>query len=78
MSPEQILLNIISISPFLWIKIFLLILLLFYILFAAIILRQINLMNEMVEAQISPILTTIAILHLGGALFTFLLALFLL
>lgn len=75
MSPEQIFLAIISLSPLIFVKIFLLVLLLFYILFAAIILRQVTLMNRVVEAQISPFLATIAVLHLAFAIFTFLFAL---
>ncbi|MBI4999750.1 hypothetical protein HZB97_03210 [Candidatus Gottesmanbacteria bacterium] len=75
MNPEQILLVIISLSPLIFVKIFLLILLLFYILFAAIILRQVTLMNRVVEAQISPFMQTIAVLHLAAAIFTFLFAL---
>lgn len=78
MSPEQVLLSIASIPPWVFVKIFLLVLLLFYILFAAIILRQITLMNRVVEAQISPVLRLIALFHLGAAIFTLILALFLL
>lgn len=78
MSPEQILLLFTSLSPLIFVKIFLLTLLLFYILFAAIISRQVTLMNRVVEAQISPVLATIAVLHLAFAIFTFLLAIFLL
>lgn len=78
MSPEQILLLFTSLSPLIFVKIFLLTLLLFYILFAAIIFRQVTLMNRVVEAQISPVLATIAVLHLAFAIFTFLLAIFLL
>lgn len=78
MSPEQILLMLVSLSPWFYVKIFVLVLLLFYTIFAAICLRQVDLMNQVVEAQISPVLRTIAILHLAGAIFTFLLAVFLL
>lgn len=78
MSPEQILLLFTSLSPLIFVKIFLLTLLLFYILFAAIVFRQVTLMNRVVEAQISPVLATIAVLHLAFAIFTFLLAIFLL
>lgn len=75
MSPEQILFLLTSLSPWFFVKIFALTLLLFYIIFALIIWRQINLMNRVVEAQISPFLSTIAIFHLGIAVFLFLFAL---
>lgn len=78
MTPEQIAMLLTSLWPWGFVKIFLLTLLLFYAVFAAICLRQIDLMNQMVEAQISPALRMVAIIHLGAAVFVFLLTLFVL
>ena len=78
MRVEEILLAIASLSPFIFVKIFILVLLLFYIIFAVIVFRQVELMNEMVEAQISPILRMLALFHLASAIFLFLLSIFLL
>lgn len=78
MTPEQFLFVLVSWWPWIFIKLFILILLLFYIIFAAICLRQIDLMNQVVEAQISPSLKLIGFLHLGAAVFIFFLAIFLL
>ncbi len=78
MTPEQFLMLLVSWWPWVFVKILVTILALLYIIFAAICLRQIDLMNQMVEAQISPILRLIAIVHLGAAIFVLILALFLL
>lgn len=64
-----------SISPWLIVKIFALIWLGFYIIFAGIIVRQIELMNKILEAKFSPIIRLIALIHLGLTISLFLLAL---
>lgn len=78
MSPEQVLSSIVALPPLFFVKIFLLVLLVFYIVFAAVCYRQVDLMNRVVEAQISPILRMIALVHLGLSIFTFFLALLIL
>lgn len=78
MTPEQFLMLFVSLWPWGFVKIFTVILALLYTIFAAICLRQIDLMNQMVEAQISPMLRLIAIVHLGAAIFILVLAIFLL
>lgn len=78
MNPEQILLSLVTISPWLIVKIFILVLLLLYLVFATIVWRQVSLMNQMVEAQISPLLATVALLHVAAAVFLFLFALIIL
>lgn len=78
MTPEQFLMLLVSWWPWVFLKIVIFVLALFYTIFAAICLRQTDLMNQMVEAQISPVLRLIAIVHLGAAIFLLILALFLL
>jgi len=78
MNPEQFLFFLTSLSPFIIIKVFVLTILALYIIFALICFRQVDLMNKVVEAQISPVLRLIALIHLGAAVFVFLLSLFLL
>lgn len=78
MSAKELLFFLAGLWPFGFLKIFTLILMLFYIVFAFIVFRQVELMNEMVEAQISPALRLIAMIHLGAALLVFLIVLLLL
>lgn len=78
MNPEQILVSIVALPPLFFVKIFLLVLLVFYIVFATVCYHQVGLMNRVVEAQISPILRLIALIHLGLSIFTFFLALLIL
>ncbi len=78
MTPEQLVLIFNTFWPWGFIKIMIVILLTLYIIFAAICFRQIDLMNQVVEAQISPALRLVGLVHLGVAIFILLLALFLL
>ncbi len=78
MTPEQFLMLLVSWWPWVFLKIFTVILAFFYMIFSAICLRQIDLMNQMVEAQISPLLRLVGIVHLGAAIFILGLALLLL
>lgn len=78
MSPEQLLFLLTSLWPWGYLKLAFLILSLLYIIFAAICFRQIDLMNQMVEAQISPVLRLIGLVHLGLAITIFFLALMIL
>ncbi len=78
MNPEKIFLSLIGLSPFIFIKLFVLILLALYIIFAAICFRQVDLMNRIVEVQISPMLRLIALIHLGAAITIFIASLVLL
>lgn len=78
MTPEQFISLLISFWPWAYVKFFLLVLMVFYLIFAAILLRQIDLMSQMVEAQITPALKLIGLIHLGLAVALFLAVLVLL
>lgn len=78
MTFEQILLLLISFWPWAYVKFFILVLMVFYLIFSAILLRQIDLMSQMVEAQITPGLKLIGLIHLGIAAALFLAVLVLL
>ena len=78
MTPEQFILLLISFWPWAYIKFFLLVLMVFYLIFSVILFRQIDLMSQMVEAQITPALKLIGLIHLGLALAVFLAVLVLL
>lgn len=69
---------LIMLWPLGYVKIFILILIVFYIVFSLICFRQVKLMNNMVEAQISPLLKLISLIHLGVAVAVFFWALVLL
>jgi len=78
MTPEQIIATILSLSPFYFIKICCLTLLLLYLTFAFVLLRQTQVMTKVIEAEISPTIVLLALFHLLGAIFLFLLAVFIL
>lgn len=78
MTAEQLILLLISFWPWAYVKFFLLVLMIFYLIFSAILFRQIDLMSRMVEAQITPALKLIGLIHLGMALTIFLAVLVLL
>ena len=75
MNPETILKIIFSISPWFIAKIFIMILLFLYICLGGIILRQVDLMNQVLEAKFSPIIRLVSLAHLIVTIFIFLLAL---
>lgn len=58
-------------SPFGIIKIAILILLFLYLAFAFIVLRQTNLMSKVVEADVTPTIQLIALVHFLSAVFVF-------
>jgi len=64
--------------PFGFIKIGILLLILIYLVFAAIIVRQDDLMSRVVEIPFSPLLRLIGALHFLAVIIVFLLAVFLL
>lgn len=78
MTLENLIAVIISLSPFLLIKICVLVLLFLYSAFAFILFRQTEGMAKVVEAEISPTIVFLAVFHLLGAVFLFILALFIL
>lgn len=78
MNFEQLLITAVGLWPWGVVKLFSLVLLLFYIIFSAIAFRQIDLMSRMVEAQVTPVLRLIGLVNLGASLGLFLLALFIL
>jgi len=67
--------TIVNISPWLIVKIVILILLLMYIFFAAILNRQVTLMNHVLEAKFSPLIKLFALIHVLIIIFIFALAL---
>lgn len=78
MNLEAIFNFLFSISPWLLVKLFFLIALLLYGFFAGIIVRQVDLMNKILEAKFSPIIYLFALIHLVAVFFLFLLALIIL
>lgn len=74
MSPDQIIgLFQTDFVPLL-IKLFLLLLIFLYGIFAAVVLRQVQLMNKVVtEVSFSPVLFSIALLHFGAVVVLFIL-----
>lgn len=65
MKAEDFFKIILSLSPFFLLKIFFLVGLAFYTVFSLVVFRQVSLMVNVVEAQISPLLKTLAALHLA-------------
>lgn len=53
-------------------KILIVVLLIFHMVFSYILVRQVGRMIRVVEAQVSPALSTIALLHLGASVVVFL------
>lgn len=75
MNIQDIYQTIINISPWFVVKIIILVLLVFYIFFAAILNRQVTLMNHVLEAKFSPLIKLFALIHLLFIIFVFALAL---
>jgi len=69
---------LLSFFPFGFIKIGVLLLILIYLVFAAIIVRQDDLMSRVVEIPFSPLLRLVAALHFFAVILLFLLAVLLL
>ncbi len=69
MTLEQFIINIIQATPFVLLKLFAIVLLFFHLAFSFVLMRQIKIMSHVVEAQISPALYTISILHFFSSLF---------
>ncbi len=76
METPLILKIIISLFPWGYLKIGLFILTAMYLIFAAVIVRQERLMSKVVEIPFSPILRTIALIHLFAAIGALVLTLF--
>ena len=75
MRNEDWLALLVSLWPLGYLKIFILVLIAFYIIFSAVCYRQIESMNKMVEAQTFPIIKMVGFLHLLAGLGLFILAL---
>lgn len=69
MIPEELLTAIFSGVPYLLIKLFVIILLLLHLSFSAVLTRQTKLMITVVEANISPAIYAVSIIHLLTSLF---------
>lgn len=65
---------ILSINPFLFLKFMISILLLFYIIFAFVMIRQHKLMATVIEVPLSQVLRILVLAHFLGAILVFLLA----
>ena len=78
MSVNEFLDLISKISPLFIIKLFLLVALFSYVLFAWVVLRQEKFMSQVVEVPISPVLTLLVAVHFWAAVGLFILALFIL
>ncbi|MBI3380250.1 hypothetical protein HY029_05845 [Candidatus Gottesmanbacteria bacterium] len=72
MTIEQFITTFLQTTPFAIIKILVIILLLLHLSFSFVLMRQTKLMTHVVEAQISPLLYSISIIHLLSSLFVFL------
>lgn len=71
MTTEQIIADLLQTMPFIIIKIFAVALLLLHLAFSLVLMRQIKIMVHVVEAQISPALYSITIIHFLSSLFVF-------
>jgi len=67
MTLDQLLLN--SDLPLLVVKIFAVSILILHLLFSLILVRQVKLMTRVVEVEISPLITTLAVIHLLASAF---------
>ncbi len=75
MTPETLTNLMVFFNIWLFIKFFILVLLLFYFIFSLVITRQVNLMNRVLKTNISPGLRLITIIHAISVGFLFFLAL---
>lgn len=64
MNIEQIWTTINNISPWVVVKVFILIILILYLFFAIVLKRQVSLMNQVLEAKFSPFIKFLATIHL--------------
>lgn len=55
-------------------KIIIMVLALFYVVFTAVVYRQIDLMTQVLDSKISPVVKTIALIQIGAAVFVLVLA----
>lgn len=67
-----------QITPFLVARLFAQVLIGFHVVFSFIMLRQVRRMTKVVEARVSPVITSIAVLHLLVSLLAFVWAIILL
>jgi hypothetical protein len=75
MTPDQFLLALLHVPLTIYVKIIFLILALFYIVFASIIFRQIDVMNRVVETQFASMLRLAGLLHFALSIFVLLMIL---
>lgn len=69
MTVEQFIINILQAAPLVLLKLFVIALLLFHVSFSVILIKQTKTMIKVLEAQISPALYTISIIHFLFSLF---------
>lgn len=75
MNSSELITFITNISPWLVVKIGILVFLIFYVFFAAILNRQVTLMNQVLEAKFSPVIKLLAVIHLFVTIFILIIAL---
>lgn len=71
MTIEQLIANLLQFVPSLLVKLFTVILLFLHLAFSFVLIRQTKVMIRVVEAQISPLLYTISIVHFLSSVFVF-------
>lgn len=69
MTIEQLIANLIQTAPFILIKLFAIVLLLLHLAFSFVLVRQTKVMIHVIEAQISPALYTVSLIHFLSSLF---------
>lgn len=75
---DKTLSSILILSPFIFVKILILLCLLFYLVFAWVTLRQVEMMIRALDGSVNPYLRLLAVIHLGGSLLLFITALIIL
>jgi hypothetical protein len=78
MSPDQFVKLILSIQVWQIVKILVCLVLLFYTVFAFVIIRQVNLMTDTVKLSLEWLIKTVAFAHLVGAILILLIAILIL
>jgi len=69
MNPDDFISGLFDQLPGLIVKVFTVTMMIFHLLFSAIILRQTRIMTKVVEAKISPTLVAVTVIHLLASLF---------
>ena len=68
MTPEQILITGLQVLPYVFLKLFAIVLLFLHLAFSFVLIRQTKIMINVIEEQISPALYTISVIHFLSSL----------